>query len=51
MERITNIDAEYKGTAKTAIKKFFKRYQGHEEWIEACEYLAENGGGKLARRS
>lgn len=48
MERITNIDMQYKGRAKTAIRKFFMRYPRHEEWREACEYLAENGGGKIS---
>ena len=48
MKRITNIDAEYKTTAKKAIEKFFKRYPEHkEDWEETYYYMVENNVEKF----
>lgn len=44
MRRITYIDADI--TCKqfeTALRRFMKKYPGHEEWIETFEWMFESG--------
>lgn len=44
MKRITNVDAYI--TCKkfsTALDRFFKKFEGHEEWRETFEWMHEEG--------
>ena len=43
MERVIEIDKEYRLNPETAIKKFFNKHTEISYWKETFEYMLENG--------
>lgn len=44
MKRITDIDGSYDCKKfSTALRRFMKKYPGHEEWKETFEWMYESG--------